>query len=346
MYVGIVVIRRPREATDSKTGLGRYADSVEELLDEFGVDHDVIEASLDLKHGIVRAVMDGLIRPFIRVLRVCRDRSEVVHAADELCGLFFPFVRGRRVLTVHHVIGKTEGRGGLYFRFWFLMTRIAVKHSDDIIAISPDSAKDLVETFHPSAKVHVVYNSISDLYRRDDSISREKLIGVVAELIPRKNVAESVEAFRILSGMEGMQNYKMIICGKGPEKERLLKQIADWNLSDKIEIVDSLEDEELLRLYNRMALLFNTSLHEGTGMVSLEANRCGTPALCLKRANIPLEVTAASVKCADAEEMAKGAYKLLTDLGYYAEVSENSVLVAQSFGEGFSESMRSLYGLF
>lgn len=343
--MGIVIIRRPREATDSKTGLGRYADSVEALLDESGVDHSVIEASLDLKHGVVHAALDGLVRPFYRVLRVCRDRSEVVHATDELCGLFFPFVRGKRVLTVHHVIGKTEGRGGLYFRFWFLMTRIAVKHSDDIIAISPDSAKDLEETFHPSARVHVVYNSISDMYHRDESIPREKLVGVIAELIPRKNVAESVKAFSILSGMDGMRDYRMVICGKGPERERLLKQIVDEGLSDRVEVVDSLEDEEMLRFYNRMAVLFNTSLHEGTGMVSLEANRCGTPSLCLERAHIPSEVTAASIKCADAGEMAEGAYRLLTDPVYYAEVSKNSVLMAQKFGRGFSESMRSLYGL-
>ncbi len=343
--MSITLIRRPREDTRSKTGLGRYADSIEDVLMATGTEYSVVEADITLENGAVSCLKKGFLVPLRNARRLCRDRESVVHATDELCGVFFPFIRGRRVLTIHHVITDSEGRGRLYRALWTLITRISVRYADDIIAVSPNTAEDVRKAFNPRAPIHTIFNRPSSQYRRDDSIERGMVIGVVAELISRKNVEESVEAFGILSSFEGMEGLRMRICGRGLEKDNLLRIINDAGLGDKVEFIDSLTEEELFRFYNSMALLFNTSLHEGVGMVSLEANLCGTPTLCLERADIPAEVTAASIKCADAGDMARRAHDLLTNPELYSDASTRSIDAACRFGEGFSEKIVSLYGL-
>lgn len=342
--MSIVVIRRPREDERSKTGLGRYADSVEDTLEKDGCSYSVVEADLVLANGFFHGIRDGFFTPLKQSRRLCRDNSTVVHATDELCGVFFPFIHGKRILTLHHVVKSTEGRGRLYNIVWNLVTRVAVRYADEIVAVSPNTAEAVMEAFNPKVPVRVIFNKPSVDYRRDDSIAREPLVGVVAELISRKNVIGSIRAFDILARMDGMDNLRMVICGQGMEKDNLVQAVENAGLAGRVDFVDSLTDTELQDLYNRMSVLFNTSLHEGVGMVSLEANLCGTPVLCLKDADIPPEVTAASVKCVDNKDLAVQAYRLLTDSEYYSEVSQNSIAMAVKFGEGFTESMRSLYG--
>ena len=242
-----------------------------------------------------------------------------------------------------YVVKDDEGRGRLYNAIWRIATRTSIRFADDIIAISPNTAEDVKLVFHPKASVQVVFNKPADYYHRDPSVSREMVVGVVAELIARKNVSESIEAFRILSTMDGMEDVKMKICGRGLEKDNLVRMVHNVGLDDRIEFIDGLSDEEMFCFYNSISLLFNTSLHEGVGMVTLEANLCGTPALCLKHADIPSEVTEASVKCENAQDMAHQAYALLTDQGLYEEVSGKSIDAAKRFGDGFSETMMRIY---
>lgn len=340
--MNVVVIRRPREDSRSKTGLGRYADSIEDNLASSGADYSVVEASITLTRGFFHGLKNGILVPLKQARHLCRGGA-IVHATDELCGVFFPFIRGKRILTIHHVVTNAEGRGWTYKVIWNMVTRISVGFADEIIAISPNTADDIRRVFGPKVPIHVIFNKPSDYYHRDDSIHRERVVGVVAELISRKNVSESIEAFRILVSMDGMGDLRMRICGRGLEKDDLVSMVDEYGLGGKVEFVDGLTDEEMFRFYNSMALLFNTSLHEGVGMVSLEANLCGTPSLCLERADIPSEVTAASVKCEDANDMAQRASELLADPEMYENVSKKSIEAAVRFGEGFSESLNALY---
>jgi glycosyltransferase involved in cell wall biosynthesis len=71
-------------------------------------------------------------------------------------------------------------------------------------------------------------------------------------------------------------------------------------------------------------LVFNTSLLEGTGLVTLEAQRCGTPVLHLNRAHIPEPVTRLSVGCEDPSDMAEKAYALISDPEAYDDLCRRS----------------------
>lgn len=339
----VILIRRPREDTRSKTGLGRYADSIEDVLLSNGIEYEVIEARMDLSDGPIGALVDGFVRPFLRVLRTCR-RDSVVHATDELCGVFFPFTRGRRIVTVHHVIRPGEDRGGGYYRLWNTMASLAIGHSDEIIAVSPDTGKDISEAFSPRQRIETVFNAVSGMYRRDPGIERKDVIGVVAELIPRKNVVASIEAFRELIRMDGTESYRMVICGRGMCREEIEGRLEEWSLEDRVDIVDRLTDEQMVGFYNTVKAVFNTSLHEGVGMVTIESNLCGTPTFHLSGAMIPSEVLASSIPCDGPGDMAAKANALLTDPEAYGSVSRECAEYASAFGNGFSDRMVGIYG--
>ena len=233
--MNVVVIRRPREDARSKTGLGRYADSIECNLESAGEPFSVVEADITLNQGLFHCLQNGVFAPMGQVRRMCRGRDVTIHATDELCGVFFPLIRGRRILTIHHVVKDDEGRGRLYNAIWRIATRTSIRFADDIIAISPNTAEDVKLVFHPKASVQVVFNKPADYYHRDPSVSREMVVGVVAELIARKNVSESIEAFRILSTMDGMEDVKMKICGRGLEKDNLVRMVHNVGLDDRMD---------------------------------------------------------------------------------------------------------------
>ena len=155
--MNVVVIRRPREDARSKTGLGRYADSIECNLESAGEPFSVVEADITLNQGLLHCLHKGVLTPMGQVRRMCRGKDVTIHATDELCGVFFPLIRGRRILTIHHVVKDDEGRGRLYNAIWRIATRTSIRFADDIIAISPNTAEDVKLVFHPKASVQVVY---------------------------------------------------------------------------------------------------------------------------------------------------------------------------------------------
>lgn len=329
----LTILRRPYTDTMTRTGLGRYADSIEKCLSEKNIEYNVVPFNVTLNEGYIQLILNGFVRPLRSVLRL-RKGNEVFHATDELCGAFFPLMRGKKILTIHHVATKGEYRGSLYYAIWTINTMMALKCSDVVIAISESTKKETIDKFKVDPnKIVCISNRIDDHYVKRDDIKKEKMIGCMGMLIPRKNISSSIIAFKNLLERDGMSDYSMEICGKGPEKNMLLKLAEELGIKEKIRFVSDLSNDEIVSFYNRSALIFNTSLHEGLGSVTIEAQRCGTPVLHLEKAEIPEEVLRFSIGCKDEVEMSQNAHYLLTNNEAYESLSKRSKEYADSFGE-------------
>ena len=329
----LTILRRQSTDTAASTGLGKYADSVEGCLKEAGIDYDAVHLRIDLRRGYTGLFVYGLIAPLLSLIRI-GSKGGMFHATDELCGVFFPLIRGKKLLTIHHVIKKGEYRGSLYYALWMTATSVSIKSADKVIAISESTKKDILDRFKVDpGKVVCVENRVDGIFNIGGSAGKEKTIGCVGMLIPRKNMSSSIAAFKRLSDYPGMSEYVLEICGNGSEKEKLVSMAETLGISGRVRFVSNLSDDEVVGLYNRSILLFNTSLHEGMGLVTLEAQRCGTPVLHLERAEIPEEVTRLSIPCRDEEEMAEKAYELLKNKEEYERVAKASKEYADSFGK-------------
>ena len=81
---------------------------------------------------------------------------------------------------------------------------------------------------------------------------------------------------RILSEVP---NARYLIVGKGPDRPRIEKLIAEVGVQDAVTLVGFVPDEELADYYNLCDLFAMPSKAEGFGIVYLEALACGKPVL-------------------------------------------------------------------
>ena len=335
--VKAVIFRRPFESESMKTGLGRYADGIQGCLKAEDVEY--IPMDLSLKRGIKGLLIDGMIRPLLHLIN-CNDKSVTYHATDELCGALFPFVKGRRILTVHHVITDNEW-DGIFSLIWRKLTKYAVKKADTIISISEPTTADLIDIGVDPDKIVTIDNRVDTVFRRLD-IRKSRYIGCMGSLYPRKNMQDSLLAFFELIERPGMDDLELRIVGKGPEEENLRLRSKELGIDDKVSFLKDLDEQELVKFYNESLLIFNTSLHEGFGLVTLEAQACGTPTLHLAHAHIPEVVTRMSIPCESPHDMARKAYDLLNDKCEYNRISKKSEEYVADFNNGYCRRYRSV----
>ncbi len=329
---GLTIYRRPEEDTNGKTGLGRYADVVEYCLE--GTDYDIVVSDATSARGYWNMFMNGFVRP-VRRSRKLNTKDTVCHATDELCSMVFPFVKGKKIMTVHHVSFK-EGRFDLFYWMWMRITKKGIKKSTKVIAISETTKQDLIRIGCPEEKIVVIVNRVDPKFRKKD-IPKRHSVFCMGQLAPRKNMEDALHAFIELSRMEGMDDWTITFCGDGPNRDNLLRMAGEAGITDKVRIVTGISEEEVIDLYNEAMVVFNTSLLEGTGLVTLEAQRCGTPVLHLDRAQIPEPVTRLSVGCDGPSDMARKAYDIVNDPDAYSDLCKRSKEYADAFGGDFKE---------
>lgn len=79
------------------------------------------------------------------------------------------------------------------------------------------------------------------------------------------------------------------IAGTGPDYGRLKKLVSEWNLSDRVEFLGYVPDEDLLDLYADCRMVFFAPLDEDYGYITLEAFLSKKPVVTAFDSGGPLE---------------------------------------------------------
>lgn len=333
----IILMRRYPEPEGKTTGIGTYSDILESDLDADGICYERILFRMTTEGGYLRCLTEGFIRPFFDI---ADSKCQLYHATDELCCLYFPFIRGKKVVTFHHVSRDREGRSPFLHPVWKVAARIAVRCSDAIIVPSEQTKADLISVLGADeSRIHVIAHGPDPMFR-DIGRTREKLIGFVGTLIERKNVAAGLRAFRIFTEMPGTEGYRFVICGEGPLKEELLALSDGLGIADRVDFISGLSKQELLDFYNRIEVFANTSMHEGLGLTALEAQACGTPVVFFREARIPGEVTAHFVPSSDESDFATNMHRLVFDDAYRESVTGS---FRDAVGRGNTDKLYEVY---
>ena len=85
-------------------------------------------------------------------------------------------------------------------------------------------------------------------------------------------------------------DFSAILVGEGPQRNELLRKIELYGLRERVQLVGKKGYDETLRLIGESRVLLHTSLHEGFGMVLIEALAQGTQVL-----SVPVGIAAESV---------------------------------------------------
>jgi len=147
----------------------------------------------------------------------------------------------------------------------------------------------------------------------------------VSRLSKRKCIDEMIDAIDIVRKKH--PKIKLLIVGKGEEKERLQDQIQKLGLQENVQFTGFVSDEDLRKLYATADLFLLTSKYEGFGIVNCEALASGTPV-------ITYDTTAASDYIKDGEtgfitqhnvsEFAARVVELLDDPNRLSSMSRNA----------------------
>ena len=109
----------------------------------------------------------------------------------------------------------------------------------------------------------------NEIKKKYGFIVSDEILLFIGRLEKEKNPINIVEIFRILNSQNN--KYKLIIIGKGNEKNQLLTKLKEYKLLDKTLYIDEIENSKIWELYYISNWFINLSTTEIFGMCILEA---------------------------------------------------------------------------
>ncbi|MDW5561793.1 MAG: glycosyltransferase family 1 protein [Methanomassiliicoccus sp.] len=284
--------------------------------------------------------------PIWEILRG-RMKADVFHAVTDAQAIIFPWLRGKKVLTMHHV-DKTapDSIPETIFRTFFgIGTRIGLRQADTIICVSSQTKKEVMERYGvPASRLVVVPHAIADKFRPLPEVRKKNAIGYIGAFKRRKNLEHLVRAFDLHVRSCPQSELELVLCGDGTDRDRLEALVGELGLAGRVELRGPVPEDKLVETYNSFSMLAMTSYQEGFGLPIIEAQACGVPVLTVEGAMIPEEVIRATVKCKGLEDMAMWMDRLQNDREARGKVIAAGLAHAATFSvDRMTEATASVY---
>lgn len=184
--------------------------------------------------------------------------------------------------------------------YWRWIEPLHLQRANRIIAISQETAKDLIALYHISPqRVRVVHCAPHDRFRESVDLERIKavqakyelpenyilFVGIIAR---KKNLRTLLYAIDTLyrSGF----NLHLVIAGRPYPQSNAsdeLRLINYLGLPHLVHYLGEIPDEDLPALYAGAKIYVIPSLHEGFGIPCWEAMAVGTPVIASRRGALP-----------------------------------------------------------
>jgi glycosyltransferase involved in cell wall biosynthesis len=148
----------------------------------------------------------------------------------------------------------------------------------NVIALSDFLAKEFRINYHINPQ-HVIPVGIDTGLFDTGTVERDIDIMGAGSLIPLKQYDLFVKVIKSLTAE--FPDIKTIICGKGPEMEKLKEQVKKFGLEKNIQLKGELPHKEILRLMQRSRIFLHTSIYEGNAAVLSEALYAGAHVVSL-----------------------------------------------------------------
>jgi phosphatidylinositol alpha-1,6-mannosyltransferase len=173
-------------------------------------------------------------------------------------------------------------------RPWRALMRHAIKQTQAVTCIS-SFVRDVVQREYPPApgvpcpvvpygidvKTFRAGADAEGARRRHGIAPRERLVLTVQRLYPRKGVATFLEAAALVA--RAVPEARFLVVGDGPERPALERRASALGLASRVVFTGAVANAELPGLYAAADVFAFHTLHEGLGIVLLEALATGCP---------------------------------------------------------------------
>ncbi len=153
---------------------------------------------------------------------------------------------------------------------------------DEVVTCSPSTKKDLVGLGLNAEKITVIRPGIDESLKRFEADGRkfeDPTVVCISRFNRYKGLSFAVKSMGYV--LSKVPNARLIIVGNGDETD-LKEEVSRTSYSGAIEIIKRSPNkwnDEKQTLLSKSHILLIPSVREGYGMVVIEANACGTPAI-------------------------------------------------------------------
>jgi glycosyltransferase involved in cell wall biosynthesis len=228
-----------------------------------------------------------------------REHFDVFHPTYYflLTNEIFTQVRHPLVITVHDMIhelfaGLLEPEG-----YTIRAKQAAIQAADMIICVSENTKHDLLKYF-PDVESKTVVIYLASEFSCDWSYGLERTPNQPYFLYvgSRTNEYKNFETLLLAFAKAASSKFDILLCIVGaPFNKEEQHQIAELNLTDRIQNYGYINDTHLAKLYRCSIAFVYPSLYEGFGIPPLEAMACGTVVVASNSSSIPEVVGDAGV---------------------------------------------------
>ena len=348
-------------AVHARAGLGRYAEQLAHALisaepDQYALFYNMGEDgrfppsltpfNLPQRHvswgykpwrmAILLAQMGNI--PFNRLV----PDATLFHSTEHL---LMPLRGIPTVLTVHDLIFKLFPSYHKKLNYWYLNWAMPIycRKADAIITISQASKQDIVEQYKiDPAKIHVVYEAPSSLFQpvsparvshiRQTYQLPDRYLIHLSTIEPRKNLSRMLDVLKALR--QRFPSLSLVLAGgKGWLTDDFFAKIEADGLSDAVQVLGWVPDEDLPGILAGAELAVHPSLYEGFGLPVLEHMASGQVVAASNRSSLPEVGGEAAVYFdpTNIEEMTTVIRRLLTDRNEYKHRQQLGIQQAQKF---------------
>lgn len=260
------------------------------------------------------------------------------------------------VITLHDIIYLESislfKKGGTWYQKFgnmyrrYVVPRV-VKKSDKIITVSEFEKNRIKEFFGFPAeddRLVAIYNGVSEYFRKIDDQKElqrvkqlyhlpDRFLFFLGNTDPKKNTKGVLKAFSDYLKKAGDDIYLVMLDYEQNALEKLLTEIGDKKLINRIILTGYVINTDLPAIYNLCNVFLYPSLRESFGIPMLEAMRCGAPVITSNTSSMP-EVSGSAAYVIDPfkpEEITAGIEKILSDEAYRKDIIEKGFRQSAKF---------------
>jgi glycosyltransferase involved in cell wall biosynthesis len=194
----------------------------------------------------------------------------------------------------------------------FFLRFIIYNFADGILTNSYGSRKSLKLFLINKNKIKTIYNPYLLNIKKKPNYKKKNIILSIGRLVKQKNFETLIKGFSLFS--KDYPNYKLVILGDGPEKEKLKQLITNLNCDKKIILRGWIKNTN--KYFYNSKLFILTSLYEGLGNVFIDAVNHEVPCIYTNCKSGPNEILLGKkggyqIKLKDYKQLAKTIKKAL-----------------------------------
>ena len=254
---------------------------------------------------------------YVTSFLAAENNFDVIHAHDWLtfpAGVVAKDISGKP-LVVHVHATEFDRSGENINQAVYDIERHGMHCADKVIAVSNYTKNIITERYgvDPS-KVVTVHNGVDmNCYNDSSRITRpvnEKLVSFLGRITFQKGPDYFIEAaYKVL---KKVKNVRFVIAGSGDMRNKIVKEVAKYKISSKVNFAGFLQGEDVSRLLRMSDVYVMPSVSEPFGITPLEAMQYDVPVIISNQSGVS-EVLKYALKVDfwDTDRLADAIYSLL-----------------------------------